>query len=57
MDKNTKKTEVYSIRITKGQKELLRNNEWIKKELDKFLLEYLESFTEEEQIQELKSVS
>ncbi|MBC2460393.1 hypothetical protein [Clostridium beijerinckii] len=32
---------VYSIRLTKRQKELLKKNEWIKKELDKIVIDYL----------------
>lgn len=32
---------VYSIRLTKRQKKLLKENEWIKKELDKMVLDYI----------------
>lgn len=38
------KKYVYSIRLTKKQKELLKNNEWIKKELDKLILEYINTY-------------
>ncbi|MCD3211839.1 hypothetical protein G8T71_10785 [Clostridium botulinum C/D] len=33
--------EVISIRITKAQKELLNNNRWIKKDIDKLVRDYL----------------
>lgn len=56
MDKYIKKTEVYSIRITKEQKEILRNNEWIKKELDKYLLDYLECFVDKERTNNMNKV-
>ncbi|NOW87974.1 hypothetical protein B0H39_006005 [Clostridium beijerinckii] len=40
-NKKELKKYVYSIRLTKKQKELLKNNLWIKNELDKLILEYL----------------
>lgn len=56
MDKSIKKTEVYSIRITKEQKEVLRKNEWIKKELGKYLLDYLECFVDKERTNNMDKV-
>ena len=44
MDNKELKKYVYSIRLTKKQKELLKNNEWIKKELDKIILEYINAY-------------
>lgn len=44
MDKRELKQYVYSIRITKSQRELLVKNDWIKKELDKMVLEYLNNY-------------
>ena len=38
------KTKVLSIRITENQHELLRNNDWIRKEISKYVNEYLTSF-------------
>lgn len=35
------KRYVYSIRLTKSQKDLLIKNEWIKKELDKIVIDYI----------------
>ncbi|MEW9939999.1 hypothetical protein AB2T96_20880 [Clostridium butyricum] len=32
---------VYSIRLTKRQKEILKKNTWIKKELDKIVMDYI----------------
>lgn len=41
------KKYVYSIRITKKQNNLLKNNKWIKEELDKYIREYLNGFLQE----------
>lgn len=38
------KTEVISIRITKDQKELIKKNNWIKKDIDKMVREHLNAF-------------
>ena len=38
------KTKVFSIRITEHQHELLRNNEWIRKEISKHVTQYLTAF-------------
>ena len=38
------KTKVLSIRITEDQHELLRNNDWIRKEVSKLVNEYLTAF-------------
>lgn len=38
------KTKVLSIRITENQHELLRNNDWIRKEISKHVNEYLAAF-------------
>ena len=38
------KTKVISIRITESQHELLRNNDWIRKEISKNVNEYLAAF-------------
>ena len=40
-DKRDLKKYVYSIRLTKSQRDLLKKNELIKKELDKIILDYL----------------
>lgn len=47
-NKNKKdlKKFVYSIRITKSDKNLLKNNDWIKKELDKIVRDYLKIYSE-----------
>lgn len=47
-NKNKKdlKKFVYSIRITKSDKNLLKNNDWIKKELDKMVRDYLKIYSE-----------
>lgn len=39
-----KRKEVYSIRITTRQKDLIRNNKDIKEDLDKYVISYLKSF-------------
>lgn len=39
-----KRKEVYSIRITSKQKNLIRNNKEIKEDLDKYVITYLKSF-------------
>ena len=39
-----KRKEVYSIRITTKQKNLIRNNREIKEDLDKYVISYLKSF-------------
>lgn len=44
MDNKELKKYTYSIRLTKKQKELLKKNEWIKKELDRLILEYINAF-------------
>ena len=36
--------ELFAVRISKEQKEVIRKNKWIKKELDKQVREYLELF-------------
>lgn len=43
IQKNEKELKkcVYSIRLTKKQKDILKNNVWIKIELDKMVLEYI----------------
>jgi|GEM_PF-3053223 len=38
------KTRVLSIRITEDQHEVLRKNDWIKKEISKHINEYLSAF-------------
>jgi len=38
------KTKVFSIRITEDQYELLRKNDWIKKEISKQVNEFLTAF-------------
>jgi len=38
------KTSVYSLRLTKIQKNILNKNNWIKLELDKMILEYINSY-------------
>jgi hypothetical protein len=44
MDKKELKKYVYSIRLTKKQKDLLNNNRWIKLELDKMILQYINNY-------------
>lgn len=39
------KTDVYSIRLTKKQKEIIKKNKWIKAELDKVVLNYINLYT------------
>lgn len=41
------KKYVYSIRLTKEQRDLLKNNEWIKRELDEMILKYLNIYLSE----------
>ncbi|MDD5793966.1 hypothetical protein ACTNDG_01785 [Clostridium sp. HCP1S3_B4] len=43
-DNLEKRKEVYSIRITTRQKDLIRNNKDIKEDLDKYVISYLKSF-------------
>lgn len=43
-DKKELKKFVYSIRITSEQKQLLKKNDWIKKELDKIVINYLKIY-------------
>lgn len=44
-DKKEKpKRYVYSIRLSKEQKDILKRNEWIKKELDKMVLQYINNY-------------
>lgn len=38
------KVDVYSIRLTKKQKEILKRNKWIKEELDKIVLGYINNY-------------
>ena len=38
------KKEVISIRITTQQKEVINKNSWIKRDIDKMVREYLNSF-------------
>jgi len=40
-DRKLLKRFVYSIRITKEEKDILKKNEWIKNELDKLVKDYL----------------
>ena len=42
--KENSKTKVISLRITEEQYELLHKNDWIKKEISKYVDEYLETF-------------
>ena len=35
------KTKVYSLRLTQRQKDVLKKNTWIKKELDKIVVDYI----------------
>ena len=44
--KNLKKY-VYSIRINKSQRELLVKNDWIKKDLDKLVRDYLNNYLQD----------
>ena len=41
---DNKKSEVFAIRLTKEQKETLNKNEWLKKELIKYVRDYIDSF-------------
>lgn len=38
-------TETISIRITEEQKEILKKNEWMRKEIKEYVREYLEVFS------------
>lgn len=38
------KREVISIRITEEQKEVINKNDWIKKEIDKIVREYINTY-------------
>jgi len=38
------KTRVLSIRITESQHEILHKNDWIRKEISKYVNEYLTAF-------------
>lgn len=40
------KRELISIRITEEQKEVIKKNNWIKKEIDKTVRAYLDAFTQ-----------
>ncbi|WP_252242925.1 hypothetical protein [Clostridium sp. ZS2] len=42
--KKEKKDYVYSIRINKSQKELLKKNQSIKKQLDEIIIEFFEMY-------------
>lgn len=51
MDKNSNekqekelKTDVYSLRLTKNQKNVLKKNKWIKEELDKIVIQYINNY-------------
>ena len=48
MDNKKKKRElkkfVYSIRLTEKQNEVLKKNECIKRDLDQFILQYINSY-------------
>ena len=46
--KTRKNNYVYSIQITKEQRELLKKSETIKKDLDKYVRDYLNSFFNED---------
>lgn len=35
---------VYSIRLTEEQKDILKKNEWIKRELDKIVIQYINNY-------------
>ena len=41
------KKYVYSLRINLEQRTLLKNNDCIKKDLDKFIIQYLNSFADD----------
>lgn len=45
-DKKELKKFVYAIRITKRENDLLKKNEWIKKELDSMIRNYLKIYSE-----------
>lgn len=45
--KSRKNNYVYSIQITKEQRELLKKSETIKKDLDAYVRDYLNSFFED----------
>lgn len=38
------KTSVYSLRLTKKQKDVLKKNKWIKDTLDKMVLDYINNY-------------
>lgn len=42
--KKENKNYVYSIRITKAQKDLLKKNEWIKKQLNEHVREFFKLY-------------
>lgn len=44
MENNKKKDYVYSIRISKAQRELLKKNEDIKKQLDQMVIDFFEIY-------------
>ncbi len=44
MEKGKKKDYVYSIRINKDQNQLLKKNEWVKKELNQRVLDFFKYF-------------
>jgi hypothetical protein len=46
-NKRAIKKYVYSIRLTKEQRTLLKNNESIKTDLDKYIIQYLNSFLDD----------
>ncbi|WP_279145791.1 hypothetical protein [Clostridium tyrobutyricum] len=43
--KENSNCEVFSIRINKNQKELLKKNDWLKKELCNKIRDYLDFYT------------
>ena len=45
-DKKQLKKYIYSLRINTEQRALLKHNEFIKKDLDRFIIQYLNSFLE-----------
>jgi len=45
-NKKNLKNNVYSIRITKEQKQILKKNDWIKKDLDKLVRDFLKIYSE-----------
>ena len=45
-NKDLKKKYVYSLRLTTEQHKLLKLNPGIKKDLDRFIIQYLNSFLE-----------